>query len=169
MSSNYKILSEKIYSILEPETIKLISDFTIIWNIFEDRCCDTNFESNRDVVIDKINLKCTETHKPIFIKLYNDLKKYNSRYKEDMYKFYNVRTKNISRSKFEEFYETEKYEDSLKMLFIFSYRVRCNLFHGLKKHKTLNEQKELFELVNEFLSFVLISFFEYDIVGGKFE
>ena len=68
-----------------------------------------------------------------------------------------MRTRGLNEARIEKikrFLQSNGQEDVIDGLFAI-YRIRNNMFHGLKDYQMLNEQKELFDAVNNVLESIL--------------
>lgn len=146
---------------LKADAKRIVTYFTILWNIFEGIICDTNasvdkikkviknmtIESEFDESIDKSlsyyrdrYLDNGETNQ-LFEGLFNGLKIKNTNYKELIKKVLKSERVNIN--------------DKLLALLIVVYRIRNHLFHGTKSVDKWNDQGENISQANFVLSIVL--------------
>ncbi len=165
----------------DDETRLLISDFAILWNLYEDELY------NKSHSIKKIpnvlsNLNIGNDGEKI-IQLYNKLVIYISNKMEFKYdsivRNYNILIKKpIIKNGEVQYYDAAKtrimytpgeikedilkrimhgedLKDRLYFLLVITARVRNNMFHGEKDISNLKNQKELFKICNETLKLVL--------------
>lgn len=131
---------------IDSETLTTIGKFTILWHQFEKEYFNNNFDYwTIDNVIESKNL-----HVAI-----DKLKKLKeiviSRYIDRTRSYACEKNAHINKELVK---EIDKFTDSntpptLLSTICVIYRIRCNLCHGLKDIKDLNNQKELFEAIND--------------------
>lgn len=136
------------------ETRNQISCFPIIWLIFDKEVANNDFSSktlpsvSNALIRNNIDFVLVES-------LFSDMKNYiNSKYDGylcDIYISFRFRTNDISIEEVERLYNSNLNEDKLILLLWLSYRVRNNMFHGIKEIEDLNSQTVLFSCLNKFL------------------
>ena len=125
-------------------------EFLLLWNLFENKIFDTEFNVH----------KAEE---------YSEFMDVNEEQVEDCFNFFksHYTTETSINHKFEslKFRATDGKDEVAKVLIggssstydkvssiiVIIYRLRCNLFHGIKDVRKLNQQKNLFEHANMFL------------------
>ena len=133
--------------------------FSIIWNLFEDKLYRNNFGYNgirTNQIIDNLVNRIDNNKKVDDIN--SKLLKYNEKFENDpsrVYLEYVIRDNEISFEDFEKMYKSQDKNDKIRVLILLISRIRNNMFHGIKKISSLNNQENLFHLANEFLAFVL--------------
>jgi hypothetical protein len=151
-------INDKLGSALDEKAIKSIKDFSLVWNIFEDRACNNNPSLSTlgkfvDSISDSLDSaeKITTNTFEYFKKKYVDKDKINLRFT-----FLNLR-----RSDNPAFVETTLLAENpslrdkaLASLIIIS-RYRNNLYHALTDMTQIHEQKENFRIANRFLATTL--------------
>ena len=140
---------------LNEQTVMEIGKFTILWNIFEkekwENDCNTDklakLVSRRNTNINWQNLATTLTER-------RDL------YNEDTPRYINERLslgrgiKEIEKICIRDFINSSG-QTSLIGGLLAIYRIRNNMFHGLKDWTELDSQFELFVKLNEFLTYAI--------------
>jgi len=151
-------INDKLGSALDEKAIKSIKDFSLVWNIFEDRACNNNpglstlgkFVDNISASLDSAEKITTNTFE-YFKKKYVDKDKINLRFT-----FLNLR-KSDNRAFVETTLLAENpslRDKALASLIIIS-RYRNNLYHALTDMTQIHEQKENFRIANRFLATTL--------------
>ena len=142
----------------------LISDFAILWNMFENKYFSSDDETNEEKkFIDRIETnvirKLDFTNQEIVIRvnnLYDLLKDYFD------YRFHNqMITPKLMHDeyggptyKYKELMASNEISDKLYYLIIVCYRVRNRMFHGDKEISLMFKYKKLFHFCNELLYFL---------------
>ena len=140
---------------LNEQTVMEIGKFTILWNIFEKEKCENDCStdklaklvSRRNTNINWQNLATTLTER-------RDL------YNEDTPRYINERLslgrgiKEIEKICIRDFINSSG-RTSLIGGLLAIYRIRNNMFHGLKDWTELDSQFELFVKLNEFLTYAI--------------
>ncbi|SHK05334.1 hypothetical protein [Pseudozobellia thermophila] len=151
-------INEKLNVDLNNEDLDSIKDFALIWNIFESKVCGMNFSPNR--VQEGINSKKYK------IKDFSEeLKYFQNRYVTDGEMNYRFPFLYFRNKKSEEFSKDvllgnkSEVNEVILGLVLIIYRLRNNLFHGVKDMAVINEQKENFEMANYILSKILDEFY----------
>lgn len=151
-------INDKLGSALDEKAIKSIKDFSLVWNIFEDRACDNNpnlpilgkYVDSIAASLDSVEKITTNTFE-YFKKKYVDKDKINLRFT----------FLNLTKSDNPAFVETTLLAENpslrdkaLASLTIIS-RYRHNLYHALTDMTQIHEQKENFRIANRFLATTL--------------
>lgn len=135
-----------------------IKDFSLLWNIFEATVCDTYYTPEK--VFDKLdqnNIDITEfkSNLDYFRNRYVEKENFNNRYY-----FLNFRRndrEDIVQKVLKGELSTKN--ETILAIVIIVYRFRCNLFHGNKDIREINDQRENFEQANDFLMKLLNLFY----------
>lgn len=151
-------INSKLGSALDEKAIKSIKDFSLVWNIFEDRACDNNASlpalekfidrnSGFLVAADEI---ITNTYE-YFKKKYVDKDKINLKFT-----FLNLnKSDNPAYVESTLLAESPSLKDRALTSLIIISRYRNNLYHALKDMTQIHEQKENFRIANRFLATIL--------------
>jgi hypothetical protein len=151
-------INSKLGSALDEKAIKSIKDFSLVWNIFEDRACDNNASlpalerfidrnSGFLVAADEI---ITNTYE-YFKKKYVDKDRINLKFT-----FLNLnRSDNPAFVESTLLAENPSLRDKALASLIIISRYRNNLYHALKDMTQIHEQKENFRIANRFLATIL--------------
>ena len=149
---NRKIINEG--EKIEPNDVEEIRDFTLLWNLFENICC------NKFAKIDEINnlidskIDNFDENNEIFTETFEY---FYQRY-QDKYRFIALNFNNKAMEKLASKILSDTYTDkNNKLKFIMSviYRYRNNLFHGEKQMRYIRLQKENFKIANKFLMYFI--------------
>lgn len=151
-------INSKLGSALDDKAIKSIKDFSLVWNIFEDRACDNDpVLPVMQKFIDKISVALAADREnaedtfDYFKKKYVDKGKINLRFT-----FLNLRESDDPA--FVEAtlvaHKPSLRDKALASLLIIS-RYRNNLYHALTDMTQVHEQKESFRTANRFLATTL--------------
>ena len=146
---------EKIISGLKYETKLLLLKFLVGWNLIEHEIfADEYTKDKRNEWKDKV-LKCSNVDFDKFSNLWIELKKYlDYKYGEscacDIFK-----RNDGDKAEIENIYKSDNVRDHLILLFWFTYRIRCRMFHGHKQILNINNQNRLFEYLNNFLELII--------------
>lgn len=134
--------------------LQSIKDFSLLWNVFENKVCETNF--NQAAVIAKYATI------PYNLADFQEILDYfKARYMAGgiptaRYPFLFLRARDNEALVRDVLIGVRNDIDSvLLVITIIIYRFRCNLFHGTKDIELINEQKENFEHANSFLMKIL--------------
>ena len=184
MNDNYDHIREYVDSMASDDTRELVSDFAILWNMYEKvlfgrehHIKDIKFHILREISFDKNN-------SVIINKWYNELEEYLSKKEpivlmdyESLVKYFHILIKkpvivngviqkkdgktqyskgDIFERNMRRIIDSSDIESKLHLLLIIVARVRNNMFHGIKKVEKLDEQAELFIICNQILNFVLL-------------
>lgn len=160
-SDNYDHIDEYIKNTVnDNETLSLVSDFAILWNLYEDELYGTNYNPrdlrdeiselgimNRDDIIHDIDLLFDR------LKAYLNSKSiFNFR---DVIRAYSIRYKDIHEGELENIMRGNNCIDKLNFMLLIAARVRNNMFHGIKGVCDLKNQKELFRVCNSVLKMTI--------------
>lgn len=131
---------------IDSKTLITIGKFTILWHQFEKEYCDNHFSVRK--FSDVINSKNLYVEPNKMTNLWNIV---NSRY-IDRNKPYGREDDSDEKKQLEK--EINNFTNScgsptLLPTICVIYRIRCNLCHGLKDIKDLNNQRDLFEAIND--------------------
>jgi len=151
-------INSKLGSALDEKAIKSIKDFSLVWNIFEDRACDNDPSlSALEKFIDSISgflvaaEEITSNTFEYFKKKYVDKDKINLRFT-----FLNLRkSDNPAFVESVLLAESPSLKDKALASLIIISRYRNNLYHALKDMTQIHEQKENFRIANRFLATIL--------------
>lgn len=137
---------------LREETVLAIGKFAILWNIFESQKFENDCTVNK---IEKLKLNKSEQWQ----RLAEVLKRRQEQFglTEGQYIARKLRQKGLNSERIEKinkFLQSGGKTNIVGGLFAI-YRIRNNMFHGLKDYQMLNEQKELFDAVNNVLESIL--------------
>jgi len=151
-------INSKLGSALDEKAIKSIKDFSLVWNIFEDRACDNDASLPvLEKFIDRISGFLVAAEEIItntyeyFKKKYVDKDKINLKFT-----FLNLsKTDNPAFVESTLLAESPSLRDKALMSLIIISRYRNNLYHALKDMTQIHEQKENFRIANRFLATVL--------------
>ena len=140
------------YDSLDENKLKHIFYFPILWNIFEKELCNNRASLNKyKEIASKINIndKLQEINQ-----IYNYFKQ---RYTSKYYTLSALRLPpDIERLIKENFNKEEIFlHEQVETLLCISFRLRNNLYHGIKCVKKLYEQNENFAQINKFLILVI--------------
>ena len=150
-------INSKLGSALDEKAIKSIKDFSLVWNIFEDRACDNDPSlSMLEKFVDNISSlvaaeEITTNTFEYFKKKYVDKDKINFRFT-----FLNL--KKSDNPAFVEstlLTKTPSFRDKALASLIIISRYRNNLYHALTDMTQIHEQKENFRIANRFLAITL--------------
>lgn len=138
---------------LKDQTVMEIGKFAILWNWFEGKFCDNKCNYKRlETVIKNVRIDFQkqkeladvfEVRKYMFMQIteeYVDTGLYPNNAKRSW-------TDEEERKAMEEFIDQQGDNIALGCLMTI-YRIRCNMMHGLKEVKQLDDQYELFKAVN---------------------
>ena len=157
MSKVLKWIQKKYYyNEFNEQNIKEILYFTLIWNIFENECCDreAKISTHPKEIAQNINGVSEERINQIF-------DYFKNRYitNETINKIFRNFSfdKNNTCNEYKKFVK-EKLEaqevtlkEQIQSLLYIAFRLRNNLYHGVKDVKKLYEQNENFRQINIFL------------------
>ncbi|MFT3678627.1 MAG: hypothetical protein QM791_00055 [Ferruginibacter sp.] len=127
-----------------------IKDFSLIWNVFEDRVCDNNFsiaEVQQRIAENHFNADAFTDHLHYFQNRYINAGETNERF-EFLHFRPNDRRDFVRQVLLG---ELTGVNDILLAIVIIVYRFRNNLFHGLKDIQVIDQQQTNFETSNSFL------------------
>ena len=141
---------------LSEQTVMEIGKFTILWNIFEKEKCRLNCNSRK--IIQLTQNATTNKHWQDLanaLQMRTQLVGNNTRtyVNERLSQGYGIR-RDDDKEQIIEFIDSEG-RKSLAGGLLAIYRIRNNMFHGLKDWTELDSQIELFVKLNEFLTYTL--------------
>jgi hypothetical protein len=134
-----------------------VKDFSLLWNVFENIVCDNNCSVNR----------LSERLNPIVFDLAefeNNLNYFKNRYISDGETNERFNHLNFRKSDRRELVadvllgNNNDNSENILALAIIVYRLRNNLFHGLKQMEFIDQQKENFDNANMVLTAILRHF-----------
>jgi hypothetical protein len=134
-----------------------VKDFSLLWNVFENIVCDNNCSVNR----------LSERLNPIVFDLAefeNNLNYFKNRYISDgetNERFNHLNFRNSDRRELVAdvlLGNNNDNSENILALAIIVYRLRNNLFHGLKQMEFIDQQKENFDNANMVLTAILRHF-----------
>ena len=175
--NNYNHIRSYVNNLVDDsDTRELISDFAILWNLYEKEL----YQNGHDVwkirhLLKKYNFSQTnkDSIECLYKRMYNYLleKRYvDFELKIDIKRLidgFNIRIINrsvdgkiikngdIEFCKLNKLVTSNYYIDKLNLILIIVSRVRNNMFHGLKEVKDIIGNKELFVICNQTLKFML--------------
>jgi hypothetical protein len=128
---------------LKPEAIEVISDFTLMWNVFEGALCNNHANIQKfERLATAIIAQCVS----LPVEIQDAVRFWSARYLTDRKfnnRFYGLHFRPNNRQEHVEAVlrrETDDPQGQLLAVMIIIYRLRNNLFHGLKQIDSLNEQ-----------------------------
>lgn len=127
-----------------------VKDFSLIWNVFEDRVCENNFSIatvQQRIAERNFNTASFADHLQYFKNRYINEGETNERF-ELLYFRPNDRREFVRQVLVG---ELTAIRDILLAIVIIVYRYRNNLFHGLKDIQVIDQQHTNFETANSFL------------------
>ncbi len=137
---------------LREETVLAIGKFAILWNIFEREKCGNYCTASK---IEKLTFNTSDKWQQLAEVLRRRRESFN--FEEEEYIDKKLRTRGLNEARIEKikrFLQSNGQEDVIGGLFAI-YRIRNNMFHGLKDYQMLDTQKELFNAVNNVLESIL--------------
>lgn len=137
---------------LKEETVLAIGKFTVLWNIFENERFGNHCTVEK---LEKLNLGTSKEWQELAQVLNKRQKLWGVT--QENYVGTKLRTKGLNSAKIEKiktFLQSEGQQSIEGGLFIL-YRIRNNMFHGLKEWQMLDSQTELFNAVNKALERIL--------------
>lgn len=137
---------------LREETILAIGKFAILWNIFEREKCENYCTASK---IERLTFITSDKWQQLAEVLKRRRESFN--FEEEEYIDKKLRTRGLNEARIEKikrFLQSNGQEDVIGGLFAI-YRIRNNMFHGLKEYQMLDTQKELFDAVNNVLESIL--------------
>lgn len=137
---------------LQQDTVLSIGKFAILWNIFEREKCEKSCTSSK---IEKLVFEKSNEWEQLALILNQRRELFN--FEEEEYIDRKLRTRGLNakqKEKVKEFLQSNG-EESITGGLLAIYRIRNNMFHGLKDYQMLDGQKELFDAVNNVLESIL--------------
>lgn len=160
---NYLVRKEVTYSALSDDEKKAISNFALIWSLFEARLLNTNAKA---VQLQSSAKKWCDVYKIDLTTVDGFLNHFKERYVEDNelnYRFEHLNLrKNDNPKLIKEVLlgKNESLENKLATCLIITLRYRNNLFHGLKWAYYFVDQQDNLEISCHLLVWCLESFTE---------
>ena len=151
------------YVNINNETIFEIGKFAILWNIFENIKCDNNCTCDKIINMEKsLEHLGKKSFKQFAIELRTRAVKLNS----DVDTYVNSYLYPANGARISDIYRTKNIpvvidfinsvgETNLIGAILAIYRIRNNMFHGLKGHSELDDQIDLFKAMNAVLGEVI--------------
>lgn len=161
MSEKQWLESNRYYPTIEEEKLKSIFYFSLVWNIFEKECCHKNASigNHPKNFADKLSNNIDSN-------LLNEIFQYfKNRYIEngdanDIFNRFDFGREPAS-STYKNFVkdrllkEETTNQEKLQSLLYIAFRLRNNLFHGIKDVEKLYEQNENFKQINSLLMAII--------------
>lgn len=153
-----KWINQKFQCNFKPQDIDAVRDFTLLWNVLEGIVFSTIFSIP---TAEQIFQQHQFNEQP-FLPYYNYFRqRYINTNGAANQRFRSLSFRQADRAAFVEqilINQASQPGDKVLALMIIIYRLRNNLFHGIKPIRTLNQQRENFENANGFLK-ELISYY----------
>ena len=163
MMTEKKWFEEKrYYDNIDENRLKSIFYFSLIWNIFEKECCD-NYASigihpkriAENITVDTINIE-----KLRYIFYYYQTRYFSDNQVTESFRNFDfgrgVNSVNYKRNVSDILqYDNPDIKQILEALLLIAFRLRNNLFHGIKEVERLYEQNENFSKINQMLLIVI--------------
>lgn len=150
-------LNNKLGTNFNEKDLNNVKDFSLIWNVFENKLCRNNFSINRlqqDLAHRNIDVNLFDSHLSYFKNRYTK----NGRF-TDLFQNLNLRRNDRQQLVESVLLGTDTNPNNIILaLAIIVYRFRNNLFHGLKEMKYIDQQNENFEIANSFLTKLIDNF-----------
>jgi hypothetical protein len=150
-------LNNKYGTNFSEDDLKNIKDFSLIWNVFEDKVCGNNFSIQRleqDLANRNINVNLFEHHLTYFKNRYTENGTFTNRFQ-----FLYFRPNDRQQLVESVLLGTETNPNNIILaIAIIVYRFRNNLFHGLKEMQYIDQQNQNFEIANSFLTTLIDNF-----------
>lgn len=145
------------------ETSNAICKFTVLWNYFESyvygkECNPKNIFMGHEVVDNYDREKCKKLIKNVkttVLDYAEGANVFDRLIPSNRYGEIGGNRKNIVISFFQINNETEDDANTFIAIEYVIYRIRCNLFHGLKSPYLLNDQIKLFNAINDYLDYMI--------------
>lgn len=150
-----------------PETIKSIGKFAIIWNYLEDQMRQKHKKAGYYSISQKIDNSMLFGYEETIDRLYEKLEVYMTR-EWNGYNANNLRDcfgisfenpyKDIEEKDYVLIFNGNGFEDKLKLLFLVAKRIRNNMFHGINGKQDLDrldKQRDLFEIGYDVISIIV--------------
>jgi len=146
-------------SSLKTETLKTVEGFVLLWNIFEGSMCNANanIEKFQNIAQNLTNSQVVEKSVNKSLSFYRDRYVEKQEIKQLFYGL-NFRSGDM-KEHVESVLKGEKTKlyDKILALLIIAYRIRNNIFHGLKSASKWNKQTENISEASRILSFIIES------------
>ena len=160
-SDNYDHIDEYIKNTVnDDETLSLVSDFAILWNLYEGELYNEcyNPRTLRDEIV-RLNIMSHDGITNDINSLFERLKAYLNVKGifdfHDVIRAYHVRPNDIHEGELEVIMRGDNCIDKLNFMLLIAARVRNNMFHGIKGISDLKNQKELFRVCNSVLKMTI--------------
>ena len=147
---------------LRAETVRAISNFTLMWNLFEGVLCHGGANTSvLETVAEQVVQRCRHTNKPVDVQPFLSFWKFRYLTTDG----FNKRFESLNfrrpdrRAHVEAVLRGEQAEPEAELLatLIVVYRLRDNLFHGLKTIAKLNDQVANLNMASRALAYVMES------------
>lgn len=143
---------------IDETKLKNIFYFTLVWNIFEKECCNNfaRMEQHPRYLAESMQLKMDQVIVDSVFKYFKNRYFPNGRVDTKFETFQFGRTANDGRT-YKEFVQNKLCDispsnnDKIESLLYIAFRLRNNLYHGIKDVSGLYEQNENFKQINLFL------------------
>jgi hypothetical protein len=145
-----KWINARLGVALDEPSLAEIKDFSLIWNVFEDRVCNNNFsiaEVQQRITERDFNADDFKDHLQYFQNRYISDGGTNDRF-EFLHFRPNDRKEFVRQVLLGELTDIK---EILLAIVIIVYRFRNNLFHGLKDIQVIDQQQTNFQTANSFL------------------
>jgi hypothetical protein len=142
---------------LLPDTVDVISNFTLMWNLFEGTACDNNAKIPRfDKLAEEIGQRGEEIDALDEAVQFWTFRYWSGSEFRGRFDGLNFR-KNDRKDHVEAVLRGEKTDTSSKLLavMIIVYRLRNNLFHGIKEINMLNDQAVNLDMASKTIAAIL--------------
>ena len=139
------------------EDLKNIRDFSLIWNVFENKICENSFSISRfeqKILNKNINSNLFQGHLSYFKNRYVQDDNFTPRFTHLNFR---ERDRKDLVEKILLGTDTDS-NNTILALMIIIYRYRNNLFHGIKNMHQIDQQKQNFEVANNFLKILIDNF-----------
>ncbi|AYZ19214.1 MULTISPECIES: hypothetical protein [Enterobacteriaceae] len=142
---------------LEPDTLEVVSDFTLMWSIFEAS------EAHNENVVDRIGVLSKRVAREMPTDaIDSQLAYWSKRYihesgepTEHFHYLYFREASQIEKSLDVLINKETSFEDKIEVCLLIVYRYRNNLFHGIKDITLLNDQVENLRNAIELLQIIM--------------
>lgn len=162
MSEKQWLENNRYYPAIDETKLTSIFYFSLVWNIFEKECCDKYAEIGfhprclSKLLSDKVNMALVDTVFMYFKNRYVVNAKINS-----IFNGFQFGRENNDGQVYKDF--TRKVlinhnpsnQEKLQALLYIAFRLRNNLFHGIKEVEKLYEQNENFKQINSLLMAII--------------
>lgn len=150
-------LNNKYGTNFSEDDLKNIKDFSLIWNVFEDNVCGNSFSIQKleqDLANRNIDVNLFAHHLTYFKNRYTDNGTLTNRFQ-----FLYFRPNDRQQLVESVLLGTDTDPNNIILaIAIIVYRLRNNLFHGLKEMQYIDQQNRNFEIANSFLTTLIDNF-----------